>query len=231
MKLAPAADAEDGAESATTATRLASNAARAHIPRLIRSVARAGLVLDQRCDFVTRELVAAFERGQLDQECETDDLALELFHELDGPGHRAPSCEEIVDDQDASARLDRVLVHLERRRTVFQVVLDADDIAGELSELAHWDKPDAELVGDRGREDKAPRLHADDGVDLLRADLREESVDRGRKRVPVLKERRNVLEEDARLGEVGNVTDPARERACLYRHDTESNRGAQRQLA
>src|SRR2546423_13909866 len=100
-------------------------------------------VLDERCDVITGELVAAFERGELDEKGETDDLAFELLHELDGAGHRAAGCEEIVDDEDASARFDRVLVHLEGRRAVFQVVLDADDVARELAELAHGDEPDA----------------------------------------------------------------------------------------
>src|SRR6266550_3506117 len=144
MKLAPAADAEDGAESATTATRLASNAAGAHISRVIRSVGRAGLVLDERCDFVTRQFLAAFERGELDEERETDDLALELLHELDRAGHGPAGRKEIVDDEDARPGFDRVLVHLERRRAVLEVVLDAHHVARQLAELAHRDESDAE---------------------------------------------------------------------------------------
>src|SRR5206468_9355782 len=185
-----------------------------------------GLVGDQRRDVIAGELVASFERGELDQECEADDLALELLHELDGAGHSATRREEVVDDQHPRARLDRILVHLEGRRTVLEVVLNADHVPRQLAELAHRDETDAELVGDGRGEDEPAGLHAHNDVDLFPADLREEAVDRGRERVAILEERSDVFEEDPRLRKVGDVAYLAGEAVSLYRHDTESSRGA-----
>src|SRR2546425_1233148 len=74
-------------------------------------------VFDKCRDVIAGELVAAFEGGKLDEEGEPDDLSLELFHELDRPRHRAARREKVVDDQDARAGFDRVLVHLEGRRS------------------------------------------------------------------------------------------------------------------
>src|SRR4030081_2134675 len=128
-------------------------------------------VLDERGDVIARELVATFERCELYQERKPDDLALQLLHELDGARNRATGGEEIVDDEHTSSRLDRILVHLEGRRAVLEVVLHADHVGWQLAKLADRHEPDAELVGDRGREDEAAGLHADDGVDLLVADL------------------------------------------------------------
>src|SRR6266540_4264339 len=159
-------------------------------------------VRDERDNVEARELLTAFESGELDEERDRDDLALELLHELDRPRDSAAGGEQIIDDQDFRARFDRVLVHLERRRTVLEVVFDADHVGWELPKLAHRHEPDAEVVGDGGAEDEAPRLHADDDVDVARADALHEPVDSGLERIAVLEERRDVLEEDPRLGEV-----------------------------
>src|SRR6266576_2910135 len=218
MKLAPAADAGDGAESATTATNVESTAIRAHMPGVLRVGARTGLIGNERCDFVTCKLVAALESGELDEEGETDDLTLELLHELDRAGHRSTGREEIVDDEHPRARFDRVPVHLESRRAVLEVVLDAHHIPRQLAELSHRDEANAELVRDRRREDEPPRLHPHDDIDLLRADLREEPVDRGREGVSILEQRGDVFEKDPGLWKVGNVADLAREVLRLHRH-------------
>src|SRR6267378_2424816 len=183
-------------------------------------------VLDERGDLVTRELLAPFQSSELDEERETDDLTLELLHKLDRAGHGAAGGEQVVDDQHTRAGFHRVLVHLERRGAVLEVVLDAHHVAGQLAKFADRDESHAELVSDRRREDEPARLHSDDDVDLLRADLREQPVDRRRERITVLEERSNVLEEDPGLRKVGDVTDLAGETVGLYRHDTESSRGA-----
>src|ERR1700704_4240462 len=175
-------------------------------------------VLDERGDVIARELVAAFERGELYQERKPDDLAFQLLHELDGARNRAAGGEEIIDDEHTSSRLDRILVHLEGRRAVLEVVLHADHVGRQLAELADRHEPDAELVGDRSREDEAAGLHADDGVDLLVADLREEPVDCGRERIAVLEESGDVLEEDPRLRKIGDVADTAPEILRLHGH-------------
>src|SRR2546427_13170182 len=75
-------------------------------------------VRDERDDVEAAQLLASFERAQLDEEREGDDLAFELLHELDRTGHGAAGRQEVVHDEDARAGLEGVLVHLERRRAV-----------------------------------------------------------------------------------------------------------------
>src|SRR5439155_19964814 len=118
------------------------------------------------------------------------------------------------------------LVHLEGRRDVFEVVLNAHHVPRELAALGHRVETVAELVSDGRGEDAPSRLHAHHDLDLFPADLCEEAVDRGRERVPILEERGDVLEEDPRLGKVGDIAYLAGEAVGLYRHDTESSRGA-----
>ncbi len=77
---------------------------------------------------------------------------------------------------------------------------------------------DAKLVRDRRGEDESARLHANDDVYLLVADLGQQSVDRRRERVAFLEERGDVLEEDPGLRKVGNIADLAGEMVSLYRH-------------
>src|SRR5258708_13094661 len=128
---------------------------------------RGWLELDQGRDVVALQPVTAAEGLELDEERERDDLALELLHELDGPGDRASGREKVVDDEDLRARLHRVLVHLERRRAVLEVVLDAHDVRGELPELADRNEADAEGVRDRPPQHKAPPLHPPTATDPL----------------------------------------------------------------
>ena len=72
---------------------------------------------------------------------EADDLALEPLDQLDRALDRAARREQVVDDQDLLAGLDRVAVDLERVRAVFEGVLDRDRLGRELAQLAHRTRP------------------------------------------------------------------------------------------
>ena len=113
---------------------------------------------------------------------------------------------------------DGVAVHLERGRAVLEVVLDADHVGRQLAKLAHGHEANTELVRDRRAEDEAARLHADDDVDVALPHPLHEPVDGRLERLAVLEERRDVLEQDARLGEVGDVADARREVLRRHRH-------------
>src|SRR4029079_5293846 len=148
-----------------------------------------------------------------------DLLALPLLPELGGAGDGPAGREEVVDDQHAGAGLHGVLVHLEGRRSIFEVVFDADHVPGQLAELTDRYHPDRELVSDRRREDEPSRFHADDDVDLLISDLREQPVDRGSERLAVLEKRGDVLEEDSRFRKVWDVADTRSKVRWCWRHD------------
>ena len=63
--------------------------------------------------------------------------------------------------------LDRVAMDLEGVRAVLERVLDRDRLGRQLAQLADRHEAGAQLVGHRGAEDEAARLHPDDDVDLL----------------------------------------------------------------
>src|SRR5437867_12070606 len=116
---------------------------------------RPASVRDERDDVEAAQLLASFERAQLDEECEGDDLPFELLHELYRPGNGAPGRQEVVHNEDARARFEGVLVHLEGRRSVLEVVFDANHVGGQLAKLADRDEAHAELVRDRRGEDES----------------------------------------------------------------------------
>ena len=79
---------------------------------------------------------------------------------------RAAGGDQVVDDQDALARPDGVLVDLDDVDAVFQRVLLADGLPRQLALLADRDEAAAQPVGDGAAEDEAARLDAGHRVDL-----------------------------------------------------------------
>src|SRR5258708_2635541 len=100
-----------------------------------------GLELDEGRDVVARQPVAPAQGLELDKEREGHDLALQLLHEVDRAVDRTAGREQVVDDEDPRARLDRVLGHLAGRGAVLEVVLDGHTVGRRLAERADRDEP------------------------------------------------------------------------------------------
>jgi hypothetical protein len=82
----------------------------------------------------------------------------------------------------------------------------------QLARLAHRHEARVEEVRDRRRGDEAPGLDAQDPVDVAVPEGIGEAVDRGAEGRGVGEERRDVLEDDPGLREVGDVADQLGER-------------------
>ena len=78
---------------------------------------------------------------------------------------------------------------------------------GELARLARGDEARVEARRERAAEDEAARLDADDDVDVLADEALGERVEHDVERARAREQRRDVLEEDPRLGEIGDVAD------------------------
>ena len=102
---------------------------------------------------------------------------------------------------------DRVGMQLERIHAVLELVLDREDVAGELPGLAREDEAGVRGHGHRRPQNEAARLGRHHIVDLARAGVLGELVDREAERLGVEEERRDVLEDDPRLREVRDVLD------------------------
>ena len=74
---------------------------------------------------------------------------------------------------------------LEQVGAVLELVLLAGDLPGKLAGLAHRHEAGAEPVGDRRREDEAPRLDAEHPVDLDAGEVVGDGVDREPERARV----------------------------------------------
>ena len=79
-----------------------------------------GSVLDEGVDLVVLELRASLQELELDQARDAADHAAAAFDERDRRLRRPAGGQDVVDDQDALALLDRVPVELERGRSVLE---------------------------------------------------------------------------------------------------------------
>src|SRR5438067_3791482 len=167
---------------------------------------------DERVHLRAAELLPAAQGEELDdEEIGPDDSAC-LAHQLARGGSGASGGEQIVDDGHLLALLHRVDVRLEDSRPVLEGVLHALGLVGELPELADGRDADAESIGERGAEKEPARLDGDDALEALAAQPPGKLVDDGAVGRRIAQHRSEVLEEDSRLGKIGNVAD---ERADL----------------
>src|ERR1700710_625777 len=90
------------------------------------------VVVQEAEDVVFLEFGSAFEEVELDGEAQADNLSAELADELHGGLHGAAGGEQVVDDENALAGLDGVEVDLEGVGAVFQVVVHASSLRGQL---------------------------------------------------------------------------------------------------
>ena len=122
-------------------------------------------------------------------------------------GCRAAGGEHIVEHKDMLAGRDGVGVDLDRVGAVFEVVLLGHRGAGKLARLADRNEADVKRVGHGGTEDEASSFDADDGVDSGVTPRIGERLDGRCEPVRVSEQGRDVLKDDPRLRNVGDVAD------------------------
>ena len=121
--------------------------------------------MNQRMDIMADQLVAALEKIEFDDEGQSGDGSAHPPDELGDGDSGSSGCEHVVDDQDALAGRDGVLVDFEGVSAVFEGIFDALDGGGELLWLADRHEPGADGVGDRGGEEESASLDAEDLID------------------------------------------------------------------
>src|SRR5438093_12377628 len=98
-------------------------------------------------------------------------------------------------------------MNLQSIGAIFQDVFVAPLGPGQLSRLADGDESGAERAGHTTAEDESARLDRRHAGDALRAEGLRQPLDRFFERVRRAQERSDVLEYDARLGEIGDIAD------------------------
>ncbi len=153
------------------------------------------------------ECPAGLEERQFDEHGDAGDLRAALGDQLAGGTHGAAGGEQVVDDEDALALNEGVHVDLEAVVAVFEGVVHAVDVAGELAGLAQGYEAAGEGLGDGGAEDEAAALCTDDVVDVLAPEGVCHELDGQGQPGGVGEQGREVFKDDAGLGEVRNFAD------------------------
>src|SRR4051812_46574420 len=109
---------------------------------------RSDLEMDEAFNGPSRVMPPAVEEVELDEKAKPDDVAAEPLDKLDSRADGAAGREQVIDDQDALPRLDRVTVNLQRRGSVLQRVVDVDRLRRQLADLSYRDEPHFQLQGD-----------------------------------------------------------------------------------
>src|SRR5438128_3439513 len=163
-------------------------------------------VLDQGLDLAAFELFAPFERAQLQQKGQPDDLPAELAHQVDRRGGRSAGREQVVHDKHPLAHRNRVPVHRQRVGAILQIILDLEDVGRQLAGSPDRHEAGVELKRQRSAQDKPARLDADDLGHVAVPVERGEVSDDAAERPAVLEQRRDVIEQDPGFGEIRNLT-------------------------
>ena len=151
------------------------------------------------------ELRAAVQRHQLDEKRQGVHLAAEPLDEVGRRARRAAGREQVVDDQDPlplasphprGSRASRCRTR--GRRSRGRRPTAACPACAPARSRRRSDRR-------RRAEDEAAALDADDDVDALILEGEREAVDRRAKAHRILQQRGDVVEEDPRLGKIGDV--------------------------
>ena len=152
-----------------------------------------------------------FSASELDEKRERMHLPAQTPDEIGCRPRGAARRQQIVDDQHPLPFPHRIVVDLERIRAVLEIVGLAHRPGRQLARLANRREPGVNPIGDRRPEDEPAALDADDEIDPLADERRGEAVDRRAEADRVLQQRRDVVEEDAGLGKIGDAADLALE--------------------
>lgn len=170
-----------------------------------------GLVLDgeQGCHFnVVADKLTSFQSldTQLDQEIDVDVLRMELFYEVDGSFHGTARSEKVVVDQYHVIFRNCVFVDLDGVYAVFLLIAHLDSLCWEFSWLATQYKTGTQTGSEHGTHYKASGLNAYDFGNALVLVKPYEFLKHFLDTCGVLEQRADIFELDARLGEVGDVS-------------------------
>lgn len=118
-------------------------------------------------------------------------------------------CDNVINNDNLLARLDGVGLHLEKVLAVLLLVALSLTRTGQLALLANRDKASAKSQGQAGAEKEASSLQSNDNIGLLVTvcfeDVQFEATEEGFVQGRIGEDRKDILEENARRGEVGEL--------------------------
>ena len=144
---------------------------------------------------------------QLKNASKPDKFGTDLLDELTGRCGSATRCDEIVDYENLIAGFDCILVNLKRVGTVFEFIANRIGITRKLSRLASRNEARTQFHGYRHADDEAARFRSDNLGDSSIAKMVGNGYNGLSETIRIGEKRRDVFENDAGLGIVGNIDD------------------------
>src|SRR6266403_2284087 len=135
---------------------------------------------------------------QIDHEAAFHHDSAHLLDQLRSRFGSAAGGDQVVQQQHAVARADRIDVDFDPIATVFELVVVPDRLGRELAFFADRNEPHAQGEGDRRSDDEAARLDSRDLVDFLAAVVVRDLLDRHAEPDRVLQQGRDIAKHDPR---------------------------------
>ncbi len=151
---------------------------------------------------ISGELVSSLETFQLNEKVERYDFAAELADQTDRRLGRSTRGQQIIDDQYALSRADRIPVDRQGVRSVLEAVLHLKAIGRQLPRLSDRDKSRPEPAGQHAAEDKPSGLDPYHLINPVRLIARGQLVRQLAESRGIFQQGGNVVEKNAGLGEI-----------------------------
>src|SRR5437667_8161662 len=164
-------------------------------------------ILKKRNNLVTLQPLPAFQSFKLDDEAHGHNLATKPFNKANRRETCSTGSEQVIGNNNAHARLDGVLVHLQRVHAVLQLVRDALDGRGQLVRLANGYEAGMKVIGQSGGKDETASLDAEDEVGPEWTNPLRKVVDDFAETSLVLEQRCDVIKENALFRKIGDLAD------------------------
>jgi len=167
------------------------------------------LIRYDRTHLVPLQSIAPIEEFQFDEEGDFENVRAQLLHECSRGGSGATGREQVIDQEHAGARLERVDMHGDGRRAVFQIVFLVVRFVRKLALFANGNE--AGLEPNRGcrRKNKSARIDAHHRIHLPRLVAINQQIDATWKQLRVGQYRRDVLKLNPRFRKISNISNRA----------------------
>ena len=160
------------------------------------------------------EFLPALQFFELDQEIESDDFSAQLSDERDGGGCGPPRREEVIDDKHPFAHANGIPMDCQRVGPVFETVFDFEAVRRQFSRFPDRHEPRIQALSQDAGVNEPPRFNAHHLGHALPSIIGDQIVGDRREGLAIFEQGRDVVEENAWLGKVGNFAD---ERSILGR--------------
>ncbi len=162
---------------------------------------------DERPNVLAGKAFSAAEESQLNHEGDFEEVTSKTVDQADRGGSGPAGGEDVVDEEDPLTGANGVNVQGQGVGTVLEAVALLEGLERELSLFADGHDARPEPEGDGGSEEETTGVDAGDHVDLAGLPGSDEEIDASGEEAWIREEGGDVLELDARLGEVGDVAD------------------------